>query len=209
MRMGGRPATSRHTGAGEPVEVYGAGVLVAAGLLRESSAPRGAVDSDGGGRPSSPCRRSGGVKLEAAVPGDRRGWWEQPRQSWVGPGLPDGPGPVSETGRYTRGTGVVTPLQATPALIRWMWAGSRCRPAPHFGRETSGSVCSLGPGGHGEGLRRSRGDAAGVEPGASPVDRVTVNVGTTSLAFHRPAPAGGGRWIGPMPADGGGGTEPS
>ena len=29
--------TSRHTGAGEPVEVYGAGVSVAAGLLREST----------------------------------------------------------------------------------------------------------------------------------------------------------------------------
>src|SRR4029453_17188365 len=37
MRMGGRPATSTHTGAGEPVGVYGAGVLVAAGLLREST----------------------------------------------------------------------------------------------------------------------------------------------------------------------------
>jgi hypothetical protein len=34
---GGRPVTSRHTGAGEPVEVYGAGVSVAAGLLREST----------------------------------------------------------------------------------------------------------------------------------------------------------------------------
>src|SRR4029453_20116 len=33
MRIGGRPATSTHTGAGEPVEVYGAGVSVAAGLL--------------------------------------------------------------------------------------------------------------------------------------------------------------------------------
>src|SRR5215216_3414919 len=164
MRMGGRPVTSRHTGAGEPVEVYDAGVVVAAGLLRESSAPRGAVDSDGGGRPLSPCRRSGGVKLEAAVPGGRWGWWEQPRQSRVGLGLPDGSGPVSETGRYTRGTGVVTPLQATPALIRGMWAGSRCRPAEQLGRETSGSACSSGPGGHGEGLRRSRGDAAGVEP---------------------------------------------
>src|SRR5512132_2441311 len=37
MRMGCRPATSTHTGAGEPVQVYGAGVSVAAGLLREST----------------------------------------------------------------------------------------------------------------------------------------------------------------------------
>ncbi len=27
MRMGGRPATSAHTGAGEPVEVYGAVIV--------------------------------------------------------------------------------------------------------------------------------------------------------------------------------------
>jgi hypothetical protein len=102
-----------------------------------SSAPRGAVGSDGGERPSSPCRRSGGVKLEAAAPGGRRGRWEQPRQSRVGLALPDGSGPVSETGRYTEGTGVVTPLQATPALIRWMWAGSRCTPARGFGAGNS------------------------------------------------------------------------
>src|SRR4051794_41178569 len=40
----------------------------------------------------SPRRRSGGVKLEAAWSGDRRGGWEQPRQSRAGPVLPDGPG---------------------------------------------------------------------------------------------------------------------
>ena len=51
------------------------------------------------------------------------------------------------------------------------------------------NVCSLGPGGHGEGLRRSRGDAAGLEPGASPVDRATVNVGTICMPFHRLRPA--------------------
>jgi hypothetical protein len=68
-------------------------------------------------------RRSGGAKLEAAWSGDRRGGWEQPRQSRVGSVLPDGPGAVSETRRYTRGTGVVTPLHGSPALTRWMWAG--------------------------------------------------------------------------------------
>jgi hypothetical protein len=35
-------------------------------------------------------------------------------------------------------------------------------------------------GGHGEGLRRSHGEAAGEKLGASPVERSTVNVGTTS-----------------------------
>src|SRR6266581_6809725 len=42
--------------------------------------------------------------------GGRRGGREQPRQSRAGPVLPDGPGAVSETERYTRGTGCVTPL---------------------------------------------------------------------------------------------------
>lgn len=52
----------------------------------------------------------------------------------------------------------------------------------------------LGPVGRGEGLRRSHDDAAGVKPGAWPVDRTTVNVGTTSI----PLLLG----IGALPADG-------
>jgi hypothetical protein len=40
-------------------------------VLKPVSAPRGAVCSDGGGRPLLLCRRSGGVKLEAAVAMDR------------------------------------------------------------------------------------------------------------------------------------------
>jgi len=39
---------------------------------------------------------------------------------------------------------------------------------------TPGWVSPAGSGGHGEGLRRSRGEAAGAEPGASPVDRAAV-----------------------------------
>lgn len=71
----------------------------------------------------SPRRRSGGVKLEEVQSGDRRGGREHPRQSHVGPGLPDGSGVVSKTGRYTRGTGFVTPLDHVPALTRWIRAG--------------------------------------------------------------------------------------
>ena len=79
------------------------------------------------------CRRSGRVKLEVAQPGDRQEGWEQPRQSRVGPALPDGPGAVSETGRYTRETGAVTSLEGPPALTRRIRAGSRCAPTPHDG----------------------------------------------------------------------------
>jgi hypothetical protein len=97
------------------------------------------------------CRRSGGVKLEAAGSGDRRGWWEQPRQSRVGSVLPDGPGAVSETGRYTRGTGVVTPLEVAPALnpVDSGWLAVRTRPSLRVGNSRPGFWKS-GSGGHGE-----------------------------------------------------------
>ena len=76
-------------------------------------------------------RRSGGVELEAAGAVDRRCWWERPRQSRVGSALPDGPGAVSEMGRYTRGTGVITPLEVAPALnpVDSGWFAVRIRPS--------------------------------------------------------------------------------
>jgi hypothetical protein len=40
---------------------------------------------------------------------------------------------VSETGRYTRETGVVTPLDVEPALTRWIRAGARCVPIGRHG----------------------------------------------------------------------------
>jgi hypothetical protein len=81
------------------------------------------------------------VKLEAAGTGGCRGRREQPRQSRVDPVLPDGSGPVSETGRSTRETDVVvTPLDLAPALTRWMWAGLRCVSARRDGWRTPDRV---------------------------------------------------------------------
>jgi hypothetical protein len=57
-------------------------------------------------------------------------------------------------------------------------------------------------------LRRNHGEAAGAEPGAYPVNRTAVNVGTVrvrSPAFHHP---GGRPGIGATPAEGADGTEP-
>ena len=49
-------------------------------------------------------------------------------------------------------------------------------------------------GGHEEGLRRTRGEAAGEELGTDPVDRLMVNVGTTpGLPFPPHSLCGGGR----------------
>src|SRR4051794_3632391 len=75
-------------------------------------------------------RRSDGMKLEEVQSGDRRGGREQPRRSCVGPELPDGSGAVSETGRYMRRTGYVTPLDSSPAPTRWIRAGLAVRTRP-------------------------------------------------------------------------------
>ncbi len=76
-------------------------------------------------------RRSGGVKLEEARAGGRRGGREQPRQSRAGSVRPDGPGAVSETGRYTRETGYVTPLDLAPAQnpVDLGWFAARTHPS--------------------------------------------------------------------------------
>src|SRR6266540_3239429 len=60
-----------------------------------------------------------------------------------------------------------------------MWAGSQ---RTSWSRTwTTPLVDELGRhGGHGKGLRRTHGDAAGEKLGASPVERSTVNAGTTS-----------------------------
>src|SRR5216683_1969690 len=94
-------------------------------------------------------RRSGGIKLEAARPGGRREGREQPRQSRAGSALPDGPGAVSETGRYTQGTGVVTPLEPL-ASSNPVDSGWRRAPARHMGGKLRAGCLGSGPGGHGE-----------------------------------------------------------
>jgi hypothetical protein len=55
----------------------------------------------------------------------------------------------------------------------------RCASAPCVaGRGTLGRACGCALGGHGEWLRRSRGDAAGIELGSSFAERIAVNTGT-------------------------------
>ena len=154
-------------------------------------------------------RRSDGMKLEEVRSGDRRGGREQPRRSCVGPELPDGSGAVSETGRYMRRTGYVTPLDSSPALTRWIRAGSRRAPAHHcWAGELQVWSRRLGLGGHGEwsttvavAIRRGRAGCLTRRPDAS-------ERGNHSRTFHRCSSArGDGQWIGAMPAEGVGGAE--
>src|SRR4051794_35736540 len=48
------------------------------------------------------------------------------------------------------------------------------------GGELPGWLVDVGPGGHGEVLRGSHGDATGTELGSSSIERTSVNVGTVS-----------------------------
>jgi len=64
-----------------------------------------------------------------------------------------------------------------------------------------------GSGGHGECLRRSRGEAAGVQPGAYSVNRMPVNVGTIRVCSPLPFSARARHGIGAMPTEGVGGAE--
>ena len=143
MRRNARPAGA--CGAPGALEVH-AGCGRRSGETHRWQHRQGAPDRphavpDGGGRPSisSPSQRWGeaGGSLSRGSPGKAG----RPRQSRAGSALPDRLGPVSETGRYKRGTGCVTPLQQAPALTRWMWAGWRGVPAFHDGRGTPGRVC--------------------------------------------------------------------
>ena len=150
------------------------------------------------------------MKLEAAVPGIAGGVGAASTKSgrpsttgWVGPGERDGKVYARNRCRYASSGNA----SSNPVDVGWFAVRTR---SVVSGGELLVRYCSLGPGGHGEGLRRSRGDAAGVEPGASPVDRAAVNVGTISRTVPSPCSQPGvRRWIGPMPAEGGGGAEPS
>ena len=62
-------------------------------------------------------------------------------------------------------------------------------------------------GGHGEGLRRTRGEAAGEKLGASPIERSAVNVGSIPQSSVSPArQAGSGQARGQLMAAGCGGV---
>jgi len=63
----------------------------------------------------------------------------------------------------------------------------------------AGLACRWG--GHGEGLRRNRGDAAGAKLDAKPVDRFPVNTGTIWCRSRCPESAWASR-IGPSSAEG-------
>ena len=70
------------------------------------------------------------------------------------PALPDGVGPASMTERSTRGTGVVTSLNPSPARTWRIWAVMRCA-LVHVGGELRGWSDPAARGGHGKGLRRT------------------------------------------------------
>ena len=84
---------------------------------------------------------------------------------------------------------MTTSLNDVPAPIWWMWAGcgAHLSRASTRGGELPGRYCPAYLGGHGEVLRGSRGDAAGVELGSYFVESKRVNTGTVSVLPGRRA----------------------
>jgi hypothetical protein len=87
----------------------------------------------------------------------------------------------------------LTPLNGPPAQIWRIWAGRGAYPSPLCGTGNFWSRCVNRPGGHGEDLRRNRGDAAGVELDASLVNRLSDERGNRPVSPSLPCSQRGGR----------------
>ena len=96
-----------------------------------------------------------------------------------GLGLSDGPGPASSDGKaYVRNRCLTLGKSSAGSNLTDM---GRCAVRGWFvsaGWPTPKPVAVVRWGGHGECLRRSRGEAVGVKVGASLINRFLVNVGT-------------------------------
>src|SRR4029453_15428643 len=125
------------------------------------------------------ARRPGSGKQGRTVQRRVNQWWNpRKRQSRLEPG---GCGPVSSARRAPNSR---------------MAPGDSDRPG----------LCDQG--GHGEGLRRTRGEAAGEKLGTTPADRHTVNVGSVRMPPFPPCGQhGGGQARRRLGAAGGGGGE--
>ena len=91
-------------------------------------------------------------------------------------------------GVATERTSGGTPSSVEPAPTWWIWAGQQRAPTWTYEERDSAWATDADGGGHGEGLRRTRGEAAGEELGTAPVERCMVNMGTiprSPSAAHR------------------------
>ena len=103
---------------------------------------------------------------------------------WAGPGERDGT--VYVRNRCCKASS--SPTSSKPVDVGWVAVRTRTA-REGAARGTPGKVLVSGLGGHGEGLRRSRDEAAGAKPGTSPVDRDAVNVGTAQVLVLAVVPA--------------------
>jgi hypothetical protein len=132
----------------------------------------------GGERPSPPSRRSGAAKLGAACSGRcRNGWQAAPTKPWrVGTARRRGCG--ERGGKAYARNRRSTPLKDAPARTWRIWAGGDAHPISLITEAGELPDMSAGlRGGRGDVLRGSHGDVAGVESGASSVERSTSEHG--------------------------------
>lgn len=130
---------------------------------------------------------------EQPDPGDAGEGGKQLRQRRDGSALPDGPGSASETGRCTcAGTSGGTPSSQEPAPNLVDMGRTAVHVSDVVGRGDSEADQVGRWGGHEESLRRTRGEAAGEQLGASPVNRSVGERGNHPGSPSPPPGLGGG-----------------
>ncbi len=158
--------------------------------------------SSGGERPTPLVGRSWPVKLGGSLirgtPGKAGAASDNVRD---GLALSDSPGPASSDEKaYVRNRCLTLRKSSAGSNLTDMGRCAVRGCLVSAGRPTPKPVVSVRWGGHGESLRRSRGDAVGVKAGASLIDRSLVNVGT--IRGRPPVGHPARRWAGPLPIDG-------
>ena len=138
-----------------------------------------------GERTPRPASRSWPVSWEQPGRGNARDGGSSPDNVRDGSALSDGPGPASSDEKaYERNRcSTLRKSSAGSNLTDMGWCAARDQ-GRFAGADQLEAGVSVRWGGHGEGLRRSHGDAVGVKVGASLIERFQVNVGT---AHGRPS----------------------
>jgi hypothetical protein len=160
--------------------------LVLEPIFEAGCAPRGAVMPDEVrdlvGRLSQQSPGSWGQP----EPGGAGIGWEQPRQRSRGAELPDAPAAQARRKGIAKANEWTMPLDSKTAPNLADMGRRSAGEVPVGDLSAPWPANPSGPGGRGEGLRRTHGDAAGVKLGSSSDNRLTVNVGSVLTSPHPP-----------------------
>jgi hypothetical protein len=172
---------------------YGCGCRKLCHLMRGGLCATRRCFTGGGARPSRSLSQQGPGSWGQSGPGGAGRGWEQPRRGSGSAGLPDALGALARREGTAVANECLMPRDSKTArnLADMGWCSAGAAEVGGGSAPVSSSLCGLGD--REEGLRRTRGDAAGVKLGPAPVDRWAVNVGSVWASPYLPGiqPGGG------------------